>query len=99
MTGPRFYRVTVDFEAWQWDGSLVGATEIIDWVLREGGTARYHGTNEIPEKPRLHHIAIDICDGTTEETYPGDWIVRGITGGFFRCKPMEFEATYQEVGI
>lgn len=99
MTGPRFYRVTVNVEAWQWDGSMVGATEIIDWVLREGGTARYHGMDEIAGKPRLEHIAIDNCDHSTEEAYPGDWIVRGITGAFFRCKPMAFEATYHEVGV
>lgn len=96
MNGPRFYRVTVDVEAWQWDGSLADATEIIDWVLREGGTARYHGLNEVPG--RFEHIAVDTHDGTVD-VYPGDWVVRGITGEFFRRKPVEFELTYTATGV
>ena len=28
---------------------------------------------------------------------PGDWIIRGIKGEFYPCKPDIFEATYEEV--
>ena len=29
---------------------------------------------------------------------PGDWIIRGIRGEFYPCKPDIFEATYERVG-
>lgn len=28
---------------------------------------------------------------------PGDWIIRGVKGEFYPCKPEIFEATYEEV--
>lgn len=28
---------------------------------------------------------------------PGDWIIRGVKGEFYPCKPDIFEATYEEV--
>src|SRR5262245_50317140 len=30
---------------------------------------------------------------------PGDWIIRGIKGEFYPCKPDIFEATYQAVDV
>lgn len=29
---------------------------------------------------------------------PGDWIIRGVKGEFYPCKPDIFEATYEEAG-
>jgi len=29
---------------------------------------------------------------------PGDWIIKGIKGEFYPCKPDIFEATYEVVG-
>jgi hypothetical protein len=31
-------------------------------------------------------------------TSPGDWIIKGIKGEFYPCKPGIFEATYEAVG-
>jgi hypothetical protein len=28
---------------------------------------------------------------------PGDWIIRGVNGGFYLCKPDIFEKTYEPV--
>lgn len=28
---------------------------------------------------------------------PGDWIIRGVSGEYYPCKPGIFEATYEEV--
>lgn len=30
---------------------------------------------------------------------PGDWIIRGVKGEFYPCKPDIFEATYEEVDV
>ena len=29
---------------------------------------------------------------------PGDWIIKGVKGEFYPCKPDVFEATYEETG-
>jgi len=30
---------------------------------------------------------------------PGDWIIKGIAGEFYPCKPEIFEATYDPAGV
>lgn len=30
---------------------------------------------------------------------PGDWIIKGVKGEIYPCKPDIFEATYQPVGV
>jgi hypothetical protein len=41
-----------------------------------------------------------LCCGTLEGVYLiswGDWIIRGVAGELYPCKPDIFEATYEEV--
>ena len=94
MTSQRFRKKPVEVEARQWNGTAYAASPIIDWILREGGTARYScddGCNERGD--RGHYIAIDTLEGTMRAD-GGDWIIRGVKGEFYPCKPDIFEATY-----
>lgn len=43
------------------------------------------------------HGWIDTLEGD-EEVCPGDWIITGIEGEHYLCKPDIFEETYDEVG-
>lgn len=43
-----------------------------------------------------HGIAIDTLEGTMHAEW-GDWIIRGVQGEFYPCKPEIFEATYEAV--
>ena len=43
-----------------------------------------------------NHIDIKTLEGTMRAS-PGDWIIRGIKGEFYPCKPDIFEATYELV--
>lgn len=43
------------------------------------------------------HILIETLEGTMTAN-PGDWIIRGVNGEFYPCKPDIFEATYDRVG-
>lgn len=43
-----------------------------------------------------HVIAIDTLEGTMFAD-PGDWIIKGVKGEFYPCKPDIFEASYEEV--
>jgi hypothetical protein len=42
------------------------------------------------------HLSIKTLEGT-HAALPGDWIIRGVQGEFYPCKPHIFEATYEEV--
>lgn len=41
-------------------------------------------------------IEIKTLEGSMRAN-PGDWVIKGIKGEFYPCKPDIFEATYEEV--
>ncbi len=41
-------------------------------------------------------IFIETLEGTMRATW-GDWIIKGVKGEFYPCKPDIFEATYEEI--
>lgn len=45
---------------------------------------------------RANDIAIKTLEGTMNAR-PGDWIIRGVNGEFYPCKPDIFEKTYEPV--
>ena len=67
----------------------------------EGGVVRYYRTPDIPgETPckhcgvRMHeHGWIDTLEGG-HIVCPGDWVITGVKGELYPCKPDIFEATY-----
>jgi len=86
-------------EAVQWKGTAATATPIIDWILKEGGTARYHEPpavlgDIIGNWADMHRLAIDTLEGIMMAA-PGDWVIRGVKGEFYPCKPDIFEVTYE----
>lgn len=96
---PEFRKKPVVVEAIRWTGE--NTSEVIDWILSsEGGSARYHeaqeafddGTQGCPATPAS--IAIDTLEGTMSASV-GDWIIRGVQGEHYPCKPDIFEATYE----
>lgn len=46
-----------------------------------------------PMKP----VLINTKEGSMLAS-PGDWIIKGVKGEFYPCKPDIFEATYEQVG-
>lgn len=84
-----------------WSGGAANATLVIDWILRNGGTARWDGEHEnafAPVRPGEEqiipeHMEIDTLEGTIYAS-PGDVIIRGVTGEFYPCKPDIFRDTY-----
>ncbi|MEO3922683.1 hypothetical protein ABGB07_02190 [Micromonosporaceae bacterium B7E4] len=94
-----FRKKPVEVQAIQWTGD--NTTEVIDWVLATGDrSARWHeathgfgGTNkDLPPSPEF--IAIDTLEGTMRAVV-GDWIIRGVQGEHYPCKPDIFAATYE----
>ena len=75
------------------DGSTNDAHEALVWTFMEFcGTVGFEDfTSE-----RDGAIAIKTLEGTMEAS-PGDWIIKGVKGEFYPCKPDIFAATYELV--
>lgn len=89
MDGPsRFQKRPVEIEAWQNDNTSAWvASQIAEWC---GGRYR---KNELDHGSR---IEIDTLEGTMTASL-GDWVIKGVQGEFYPCKPDIFEATYKAV--
>ena len=59
--------------------------ELIDWL---------HAADREWESDRDGGIAITALEGVMRAD-PGDWIIKGVQGEMYPCKPDIFEATYE----
>jgi hypothetical protein len=91
---PTFRKKPVEIEAMQYDGSAEVGQAIARWGNEDdpvGGvpisfiTPDGHGS-----------LCIETLEGTMMAS-PGDWIIRGVKGELYPCKPDIFEATYEPV--
>lgn len=64
---------------------------IVSWVKSCGETP---AAGEFQYRTPI--MLIPTLEGTMAAN-PGDWIIHGIKGEFYPCKPDIFEATYEEV--
>jgi hypothetical protein len=81
----KFRKKPIVIEAMLWDGEEETANEILKWA---DGNVLWH---------RKHKsIAIPTLEGAMNASI-GDWIIRGVNGEFYPCKPDIFEATYEPV--
>jgi hypothetical protein len=79
----KFRKKPVIIEAMQFDGSDKSALEICFWS----------GMSSLFDEGTLK---IETLEGTLTAS-PGDWIIKGIKGEFYPCKPDIFESTYEAV--
>ena len=79
----KFRKKPVVIEAVQWDGSNVD--EVLGFILTTGSAYRKLDNNQ---------IAIETLEGTMAAS-KGDWIIKGVKGEFYPCKPDIFEVTYE----
>lgn len=97
MSGPKRYRKKpVEIEAVQWDGTADAATPIIDWALEGGVSINYHCPDGDACRRDTHVLLIQTLEGAMS-ALPADWIIRGIRGEFYPCKPDIFAAIYEAV--
>lgn len=85
MTPRKFRKRPVTIEAMQVTDAK-SVLDIVDWMK-----SRTVGYNTTPPT-----IWIDTLEGRmTADT--GDWVIKGVEGEFYACKPRIFDKTYQEV--
>ncbi|MBB3745004.1 hypothetical protein FHX10_004541 [Rhizobium sp. BK591] len=84
----KFRKKPVVIEALQFNGS--NFFEVLRFIGR---------SQEIVDNEMLHttdHPVIPTLEGEMTAR-PGDWIIKGVKGEFYPCKPDIFEATYEAV--
>lgn len=80
----KFRKKPVIIEAIRYDGK--NGAEISHWM------GKYFYTQDFLE----NHLEIETSEGVLNAQV-GDWIIRGIKGEFYPCKPDIFEQTYEPV--
>ncbi len=92
---PKYRKKPVVVEAVRWTGSnleeirnFVGSDLIENYIE--------HFDIKRTLKEMLVDIAIDTLEGTMRADY-GDYIIKGVQGELYPCKPDIFLATYEEV--
>lgn len=88
----------VEIEAMLFDGTPQSATKVLDWALEAGDSITYHcdGPGICPQGDNRHRLQIKTLEGTMAAD-PGDYIIKGVQGEFYPCKPDIFHETYEEV--
>jgi hypothetical protein len=87
----RYKKKPVIIEAIQFNG-LDDYLQICDWINKSGGTL---SANEVVEY-RTPIMIINTLEGAMAAN-PGDYIIKGVNGEFYPCKPDIFEKTYDLV--
>ncbi|MBY6385473.1 hypothetical protein HG717_16360 [Rhodococcus erythropolis] len=96
---PKFRKKPVEIEARQWDGTETGAVPIVEWVSENGGDAAHQRLAVSGSRHNTRYderIYISTLEGPINAS-PNDWIIRGIQGEFYPCKPDIFAATYEAI--
>ena len=90
---PKFRKRPVVIEAIQWTGNNL--REIIDFTgLHE--SAKKWTWEEYEEVVRIEGLKIFTLEGSLMASI-GDWIIKGVVGEIYPCKPDIFEKTYEPV--
>ena len=84
----KFRKKPVVIEAVQWNNTQIVCPPGPEWFVEaeQNGVVKLVG----------HSLFIVTLEGEMEAR-PGDWIIRGVKGELYPCKPDIFEATYEPV--
>ncbi|MDG2025922.1 MAG: hypothetical protein P8J50_02330 [Acidimicrobiales bacterium] len=92
--GPRSFRKKpVIVEAMLWDGSPESADAVLAWIH-----AGAPDDEKLAEYTDPRDSGAEFATHTLEgrlTASPGDWIIRGVVGEFYACKPEVFADTYE----
>lgn len=88
--GPSRYRKKpVEIDAMQHDGSQASADRVVTWVGAVAEAMRQPWNNDYWD------VHIKTLEGVMTAG-PFDWIIRGVKGEHYPCKPDIFDATYEK---
>ena len=86
-----FRKKPVNIAAIQWTGNNID--EIKAFIGKD--TNKCYGVY-LKEKPEKVNLVIETLEGNHTAS-PGDFIIRGVKGEYYPCKPDIFEQTYEVI--
>lgn len=93
----QYRKKPVVIEAVQWSGNEEDLDEVLSLIdfdaLPDNGIQVGRGIGFVPA---LGALDIPTLEGVMT-AQPGDWIIKGVAGEIYPCKPEIFEATYEAV--
>jgi hypothetical protein len=98
----KYRKKPVVVEAVRWDGTEKCLTEIaLPFIAKDGSFAHLPRTNGmispgVGYMPPDGTLYIPTLEGDMAAK-PGDWIIKGVKGELYPCKPDIFHATYEPV--
>jgi hypothetical protein len=92
MTMARFRKRPIEIDAIPVVEALTAASQ--DWSALPEWLREDYEAGEVLFLP--HAVEIRTLEGTMRADH-GDWIIRGVKGELYPCKPDIFEATYEAV--
>lgn len=90
MSTRRYRKKPVVIDAFQWSGEPADAFEVVRLVISLGPATDFRFN------PKDRTITIPTLEGEMR-CEPGDYIIRGVKGEYYPCKPDIFKATYEPV--
>lgn len=87
----KFRKKPVEIEAVQWTGDNL--KEVIAFTGRHTSSAEW-SWSFFEEVVCANGLKIFTLEGPLKASV-GDWIIKGVKGEFYPCKPDIFEATYE----
>jgi len=106
VTAPTYRKRPVVVEAMRFTGDVEDRNAILAWIGTGGGRARHWphrdekrvGNGEVWQSYDPEHLTIRTLEGDMRADL-GDYVIRGVAGEFYPCKPAVFEATYERVEV
>lgn len=86
----QYRKKPVVIEARQWDGTEDSAHKLIAWM----GNGEYSPAERVNSQMFKPWMRIFTLEGEHIAS-PNDWIIKGVKGEFYPCKPDIFAATYE----
>ena len=88
----KYRKKPVVVEAFQFDGDLIdknGTPYVPDWAIKAFEEGVLHYDDELPWE-----LLVKTLEGTMHVSV-GDYVIRGVDGELYPCKPDIFEKTYE----
>lgn len=86
---PKYRKKPVIIEAVQWDPDDMEVVGSVIGSMMVNGLDASIGNDD-------KNLLINTLEGTMSASR-GDWIIKGVAGEFYPCKPDIFEATYEKM--
>ena len=95
----KFRKKPVEVEAFKYDGDLInrnGKWYVPDWAKNAFENNILYYDNKLSSEEPPIELYIKTLEGQMHVSV-GDWIIKGVNGELYPCKPDIFEKTYEPV--